>query len=215
MTAPVGPLAAEAAQLLDALAERLTAIRDRRPDGDGQSAGDPPQDPAQPDPAAEPPAARPLADGSAGARDQPDRITGTAGAATDSDAAGGPDDGRCPRCGHDPAANAACTACPLCRLTALLRGERPESTARLVDGALTVIQLLRGLLPASPDPASPDPASPASPDPASPDPASPDPASPQQSPSPRQPASTDPASSQDVPSPGNPEGSGLVRIDIR
>jgi hypothetical protein len=80
---------------------------------------------------------------------------------------------------------------------ALLRGERPESTARLVDGALTVVQLLRGLLPASPDPEAPDTASPP------------------QSSSPQQPASPGPAPSQDAGSPGHPDGAGLVRIDIR
>lgn len=53
----------------------------------------------------------------------------------------------CPQCGHDPSAAATCTACPLCRLIAVLRGERPETTARLVDGALTVVRALRALVP--------------------------------------------------------------------
>lgn len=55
--------------------------------------------------------------------------------------------GACPQCGHDPSAASACTACPLCRLIAVLRGERPETTARLVDGALTVVRALRALVP--------------------------------------------------------------------
>jgi hypothetical protein len=53
----------------------------------------------------------------------------------------------CPQCGHDPSATVTCTACPLCRLLAVLRGERPETTARLVEGALVVVQSLRALLP--------------------------------------------------------------------
>lgn len=106
MTAPIGPLAGEAAQLLDVVAERLTAIRDRSPAGDGESG------PAQAD---------------AASGDEPA--------------------GRCPECGHDPAALSTCTACPLCKLLALLRGERPEATARLVDGALALVQVLRGLVP--------------------------------------------------------------------
>ena len=52
---------------------------------------------------------------------------------------------------------ASCTACPLCRFMALLRGERPEATARLVDGALMIIRTLRSLVPDPPDPAAPQP----------------------------------------------------------
>ena len=38
----------------------------------------------------------------------------------------------CPECGTVP--GAACTGCPVCRLIAAVRGERPEVTARVVDG---------------------------------------------------------------------------------
>jgi hypothetical protein len=60
-------------------------------------------------------------------------------------------DGRCPECGSIP--GASCTACPLCRFLALLRGERPEATAKLVDGALMIIRTLRSLVPEQPTPA--------------------------------------------------------------
>ncbi len=60
-------------------------------------------------------------------------------------------DGRCPECGSVP--GASCTACPLCRFLALLRGERPEATAKLVDGALMIIRTLRSLVPEQPTPA--------------------------------------------------------------
>ncbi len=53
--------------------------------------------------------------------------------------------GRCPECGSVP--GASCTACPLCRFVAVLRGERPEATARLVDGALLIVRTLRSLIP--------------------------------------------------------------------
>jgi hypothetical protein len=43
---------------------------------------------------------------------------------------------------------------------ALLRGERPEATARLVDGALMIIRTLRSLVPDQPDPATPPTAGP-------------------------------------------------------
>ncbi|HET8590617.1 MAG TPA: hypothetical protein VFM01_13365 [Nakamurella sp.] len=153
MTTPVGPLATEAAQLLDVLAERLAALRDTRPAGDGAE---------------------------------------TARAAAGSGGVEEADQGPCPQCGHDPGASAACTGCPLCRLLAVLRGERPESTARLVDGALTVVQLLRALLPASPEQA---PA--------------------QRSPSPQPPATPDEQPSQDISASGPAENPGLLRIDIR
>lgn len=62
-----------------------------------------------------------------------------------------PPPGGCPQCGHDPSLTEACTACPLCRFLAVVRGERPETTARFVEGALTVVQALRAMLPAPPD----------------------------------------------------------------
>lgn len=51
----------------------------------------------------------------------------------------------CPTCGHDPNSS-SCTGCPICALLAMLRGERPELTARLVDGARTTLIGLRSLL---------------------------------------------------------------------
>lgn len=71
--------------------------------------------------------------------------------------------GRCPECGSVP--GASCTACPLCRFVAVLRGERPEATARLVDGALLIVRTLRSLIPEpdggpAADPARPDPGPP-------------------------------------------------------
>lgn len=59
----------------------------------------------------------------------------------------------CPECGAVP--GAACTGCPVCRLLAAVRGEHPEVTARVVDGALTVIRALRTLLPAEASAPSP------------------------------------------------------------
>lgn len=59
--------------------------------------------------------------------------------------------GGCPQCGHDPSLTETCTACPLCRFLAVVRGERPETTARFVEGALTVVQALRAMLPAPAD----------------------------------------------------------------
>jgi hypothetical protein len=91
------------------------------------------------------------------------RTTAAEGAAAqaEDDPTAGPDagpaptlgiDGRCPECGSIP--GASCTACPLCRFLALLRGERPEATAKLVDGALMIIRTLRSLVPEQPAPAS-------------------------------------------------------------
>ena len=59
----------------------------------------------------------------------------------------------CPSCGHDPAAS--CTSCPLCRLLAVLRGERPEVTARWTESALTVVQALRTAIAPPGEPADP------------------------------------------------------------
>ena len=105
----VGPLAQEAAMLLDVVADRLTSMKP----ADGPS------------------------EKTAGATD------------------------RCPECGSIPGAE--CTACPLCRFVAVLRGERPEATARLVDGALLIVRTLRTLI-ADPEEAAeaprPDPGPP-------------------------------------------------------
>ncbi len=123
----VGPLAVEAALLLDVMADRLTSMRpaDADPDPDaGRSAPDPAPDPAPGQRTAPPP--------------------GAPQASTRSEPRLGPD-GRCPECGSIP--GASCTACPLCRFLAVLRGERPEATAKLVDGALLIVRTLRSLLP--------------------------------------------------------------------
>ena len=109
-TAPqVGPLATEAALLLDVVADRLESMK----------------------------------------------VT----AATAPQAAPVDETGRCPECGSVPG-GAACTACPLCRFMALMRGERPEATARLVDGALMIIRTLRSMVPDPPEQASSTSASP-------------------------------------------------------
>ncbi len=114
----VGPLALEAALLLDVVADRLESMKQRTE--------------ASPDPAA----SQSAGDGDSAA----DGDTPTLGV-----------DGRCPECGSIP--GASCTACPLCRFLALLRGERPEATAKLVDGALMIIRTLRSLVPEQPTPA--------------------------------------------------------------
>ncbi len=124
----VGPLAVEAALLLDVVADRLTALK---PDGTGESAG-----PAGGSPSAT--AAGPQSTG---------RPLGP--------------DGRCPECGSVP--GASCTACPLCRFLAMLRGERPETTAKLVDGALLIVRALRSMIPDA-EPAAPGAAGPTGPD---------------------------------------------------
>jgi hypothetical protein len=36
----------------------------------------------------------------------------------------------------------------------MLRGERPETTAKLVDGALLIVRALRSMIPEAPDPAA-------------------------------------------------------------
>ncbi len=103
----VGPLAKEAALLLDVVADRLTSMKP----GDDSGTAD------------------------AGTADA-DGATGSAGASGTQD--------RCPECGAVP--GGSCTACPLCRFMAVLRGERPEATARLVDGALMIVRTLRSLI---------------------------------------------------------------------
>ena len=120
----VGPLALEAALLLDVVADRLSSIK-----GTTRESGSPAGE-------SEP---------------QPQTPAGTTASGTAAD-------GRCPECGSVP--GASCTACPLCRFMALLRGERPEATARLVDGALMIIRTLRSLVPDPPDPATPQTARP-------------------------------------------------------
>jgi hypothetical protein len=127
----IGPLAVEAALLLDVMADRLTSMRPAAESSSGQAGESPPDmttaPPSAPPPA--PPSASPTAPPTTQARSEPSL---------------GPD-GRCPECGSIP--GASCTACPLCRFLAVLRGERPEATAKLVDGALLIVRTLRSLLP--------------------------------------------------------------------
>ncbi|MEP6561046.1 MAG: hypothetical protein ABJD68_08220 [Nakamurella sp.] len=128
---PVGPLAQEAAMLLDVVADRLEAMK-RAPAAQRTNA-----DTA----AAEQGAA---AGGQAAAADD-DAMPGDATDAEAASAAPANSASACPECGSVP--GAYCTACPLCRFMALLRGERPEATARLVDGALMIIRTLRSMVP--------------------------------------------------------------------
>ena len=130
----IGPLAVEAALLLDVMADRLTSMR---PPGEPDST---PADESPPDPPPDPPPAPPTPPAAPpSASRTPPRATQARSVPTL-----GPD-GRCPECGAIP--GASCTACPLCRFLAVLRGERPEATARLVDGALLIVRTLRSLLP--------------------------------------------------------------------
>ena len=149
----VGPLAMEAALLLDVVAERLVSLK--RSTGSSTAAADGAGDgPDGDDPAAEP--GQPHAGASGDATDSgPPRALGASGVGHRAGAGGaGPGAGGtgaggtgaiCPECGSVP--GASCTACPLCRFMALLRGERPEATAKLVDGALMIIRTLRSLVP--------------------------------------------------------------------
>lgn len=130
----VGPLALEAALLLDVVADRLESMKSV------PSAGIPSTGAASG-------SAENADDGSG----QPDPPAAGSGA------------GRCPECGSVP--NASCTACPVCRFLALLRGERPEATAKLVDGALLIIRTLRSLVPDPPAPGPPGTAPPEPPPP--------------------------------------------------
>ncbi len=117
----VGPLAQEAALLLEVVADRLTSMKPDDPGGrtDAADRGDTDR-----------------AETGGGETDAPAVGTGRAErGATD----------RCPECGALP--DGSCTACPLCRFLAVLRGERPEATARLVDGALLIVRTLRSLIP--------------------------------------------------------------------
>ena len=109
MTAPApgspGPLAAEAAQLLDVLADRLATLQPAaRASGPGEETRE--QDGPTPDQHA-------------------------------------PTSQRGPE--HD-AGMICTTGCPFCQVLAVVRGERPETAARLVDGALLVVRSLRTLL---------------------------------------------------------------------
>ena len=129
----VGPLAMEAALLLDVVADRLESMKQTASAGAQPSSGD--------------------TSAAQGTTPTPDPAAGTPGTGARASA-----DGRCPECGSVP--GAACTACPLCRFMALMRGERPEATARLVDGALMIIRTLRSMVPDPPEQASSTSASP-------------------------------------------------------
>lgn len=59
----------------------------------------------------------------------------------------------CPTCGHD-ATRTDCAGCPVCAVLAVLRGDRPESTAALLDGAITAVTAVRTLLDSTARPAA-------------------------------------------------------------
>jgi hypothetical protein len=90
-----------------------------------------------------------------GARPTDEPTSGTTGSTDPGSAAAEPDPAApasapadspvCPTGGHD-ARQASCSGCPLCALLSMLRGDRPELTAKLVDGALTALQGIRALL---------------------------------------------------------------------
>jgi len=121
----------EAALLLDVMADRLTSMRPAEADAGRSTPGPSQGEPADPAPGAQ--SARPTGP-----------MPGSPQATTRPETGLGPD-GRCPECGSIP--GASCTACPVCRFLAVLRGERPEATAKLVDGALLIVRTLRSLLP--------------------------------------------------------------------
>ena len=145
----IGPLAQEAALLLDVVADRLEQLKSRPTPQPGNSSS------ADVASAQEPPVAEPSgpesADEATGSEPGPASSSAGQQAPVDQESAAGAD-GRCPECGSVP--GAYCTACPLCRFMALLRGERPEATARLVDGALMIIRTLRSMVPEPGDPAA-------------------------------------------------------------
>lgn len=149
----VGPLALEAALLLDVVADRLTSMKRSAAPAAGNA----------PAPSRE----QPTADESTQTPPNPEQAAGGHPAGARSAAGPSPAapraDGRCPECGSIP--GASCTVCPLCRFIALLRGERPEATARLVDGALMIVRTLRSLVPDAPEPPPPGSAPPADPAP--------------------------------------------------
>lgn len=130
----VGPLAVEAALLLDVVADRLTALKSGGPATGSSSAQSSSAQSSSAQSAA------------TGPRPEAGETGSTAGSRPL-----GPD-GRCPECGSVP--GASCTACPLCRFLAMLRGERPETTAKLVDGALLIVRALRSMIPEAPEPAA-------------------------------------------------------------
>ena len=129
-TPPVGALAEEAAQLLDALAVRLAQVR--LTVGAHESA--PTHEATVPDrTAARGGAARHSAAPDGATHDAATDDGGTAGTAA-------PADDRVQCVGW----------CPVCRSADLLRGDRPEVAGKLVDSAIVVVHALRSLLPATP-----------------------------------------------------------------
>jgi hypothetical protein len=157
----VGPLAQEAALLLDVVADRLEQLKARPDTGTvetpstGTSTGSEPtgSEPTGSEPTgSEPTGSEPT--GSEPTSGEPGPAASAAGqeAAEEKGSVTPDPGGRCPECGSVP--GAYCTACPLCRFMALLRGERPEATARLVDGALLIVRTLRSLVPEQGDPSA-------------------------------------------------------------
>jgi hypothetical protein len=135
---PIGGLAEEAAQLLDAVAARLALVRLTMGDGEPADAGQ--ADARQAD---KPPTDAQAADAPTGTDGQHVGASGRSGpAATDH---------------PEPATrHAQCVGwCPVCRSADLLRGERPEVAGKLLDSAMVVVSALRSLLPAVPSTAHP------------------------------------------------------------
>lgn len=122
-------LRTEAALLLDVLADRLTALRNATGADVGATTSDQ---------AGSPTAERGRGDHSPPPED-PLRLSADlpTGSATP-----------CATCGRGPAetTGAARSGCPLCALLAVLRGERPDVAAGLLDGALKGVIGLRMLL---------------------------------------------------------------------
>lgn len=74
--------------------------------------------------------------------------SGSAGSSGDQAAA------TCPQCAAvlpTAPAQSSCPGCPVCTVLAVLRGERPELAATLLDGAISMLGLLRGALAGSAD----------------------------------------------------------------
>ncbi len=63
-----------------------------------------------------------------------------------------------PATAHIATGAAECSYCPVCQLIAVLRGDRPEVTARLADVGSAVVTALRAALDGMPDGTNPPPA---------------------------------------------------------
>jgi hypothetical protein len=143
----VGPLAVEAALLLDVVADRLVAMK-RTTESAARTSATPDQGGLPPDQGGLSPD-QDGAEGRSGPSAAPNPDPHPQAVPSSDPGSGLGSGGRCPECGSVP--GASCTACPLCRFMSLLRGERPEATAKLVDGALMIVRTLRSLVPDPPE----------------------------------------------------------------